>query len=152
MLWLTCLALLAVGAMSCLSRSALTWCVYLALMLAGGRHLSLSDLYPYLCALGTAMLLMMLGSRQPINRAWQEPVIMLQCGILLLYVAFNVLGKSMLWLTIPFIDVANVAFLAQLMIVGLGGIMNSVRNYKYAMARKDRGDSSSLWTIAWRLT
>lgn len=77
---------------------------------------------------------------------------MLQCGILLLYAAFNVLGKSMLWLTVPFIDVANLAFVMQVVIVGLGGMQNSVRNYRYAMARKNRGDSDSLWMIAWRQT
>lgn len=150
MLWLTCSALLAALALSCLSRSALTWCAFLVLMMLGSRALALNDLYPYLCVLDTAVLFMMLSKRQRANQAWQEPVIVLQCGILLLYVAFIALGKNMLWLTVPFIDAANIAFLAQVALVGLGGLSNSKRNYHYAKSRKRKGDKTSFLILAWR--
>lgn len=148
----TCLALFLAGACSVLSRSAMTWCAMLAVTMAVGVFIGMNDLYPYICVLATVVLLMMLKSYSFANRKWQEPVFMLQCGITLIYILFTVLGSEFLWMKTQFVDVANIAFLIQVALVGLGGAINSVRNYRYAMREKNSGDRTSFMILTWRMT
>lgn len=152
MLIASCLALALALACSALSRSALIWCSILAFGLVGGNLLGRSGLHAYLCVLDTALLLLMLGNRQGLNREWQGPVTMLQILILGVYIVYSALWGNLLWLTSPFIDAANGAFLIQLSLVALGGLMNSRRNYHYAKALKRNGNTSPFLTLAWRET
>lgn len=94
----------------------------------------------------------MLGNRQDLNREWQGPVTVLQICILGVYIVYSALWGNLLWLTSPFIDAANGAFLIQLSLVALGGLMNSRRNYHYAKALKRNGSTSPFLILAWRAT
>lgn len=152
MLSVSILAVVVALACSVLSRSALQWSAYVAAGLCFGRFLGSNDLHSYLFVVDAAILIAMIGSYTRDNRVWQELVAMLQSGILAIYAAYALLGNTMLWLTIPLIDVANLAFIAQAAILALGGLRNSQRNYHYAKARKQSGDKTSFLILAWRAT
>lgn len=149
MLWLTVSALVIATACSGLSKSALQWSAIMGFGIAMGFGLGSLDLHRSIFAADLAILVCMALKRQELNDWWQESVIALQIVISVAYLIYAVFAGSVPWLT-ALIDYANVLFLAQVALVGSGGIRNGYLNVKRLRQQRKSGRNVPISTI-WKM-
>lgn len=149
MLWLTVSALVIATACSGLSKSALQWSAIMGFGIAMGFGLGSLEFHRSIFVADVAILVCMALKRQELNDWWQESVIALQIVISLAYLTYAVFAGSVPWLT-ALIDYANVLFLAQVALVGSGGIKNGYQNIKRLKQQRKSGRNVPISTI-WKM-
>lgn len=152
MLVLTCIAVFLVILASMFSRSGLKWSLLMGAGLACGYAVGSAGLHGYLFVIDAVILMVMFTSRQEINLWWQDAVMALQTMICGLYVIYAALSGAIPWLVSVLIDSANVVFVTQVMLVGLGGGRNSYNNVRYVRNQRKRGVNMSYLPTVWRMT
>lgn len=150
MLWLTVSTLVIATACSGLSRSALQWSAIMGFGIAMGFGLGSLELHSSIFLADLAILVCMALRRQELNDWWQESVIALQIVISVAYLIYAVFAGSAPWLTTTLIDLANVLFLAQVALVGSGGIKNGYQNIKRLKQQRKSGRNVPISTI-WKM-
>lgn len=152
MLWISSIGVAACLAVSALSKSAFKWSVLLAVGLAVSFCIGSLGHHSLIWVVDLAMLLVMIGMRQEINREWQDGTIRLQIAMTTIYLVYSVFAEGHPWLISPLIDMGNLLYLVQLALVGFGGTTNSHRNYLYIRDQRRRGNNLPWLLTAWRMT
>ena len=117
---------------------------------AAGYMIGSAEVYYLLFPADLIILTSMAFWRQELNDWWQESVIALQIVISVTYLIYAVFAGSAPWLTTTLIDLANVLFLAQVALVGSGGIKNGYQNIKRLQQQRKSGRNVPISTI-WKM-
>lgn len=138
--------------LSIFSKSACKW----SLLLLGGLAVSFGlgsfENHPLIWIVDTFMMLAMIGMRQDLHRSWQEPVLRLQVVLITIYLVYAVFAGRVSWIIDPLIDLGNLLYLAQVLMVAFGGVVSGRRNLAYIRDQRRAGNKLPWLRTAWRMT